>query len=363
MTDMPAYRPLLALLELTLRCNLRCVHCGSTSGRARAGELVDDEWLAVIDDVARLGGQELVLLGGEPLLHPAWARLCAHARDRGLCPILISNGVLVDDAAVAGMRAAGVGRVGVSLDAADPALHDALRGVPGSHARALGGLRALVAGGLTASAITTLTRRNLGELPALRDLLAGAGVGWQIQTATANGARFVAEDAVTADDLYAVAGFIADCRARFSLAELPVAGAHDLGYCSAFLRNYAQTPVWPGCQGGLSTVGVQSDGAVKPCLALPARFAEGNVRDGGLARLWRDADRFARNRRFRPEQLEGGCRGCAHGASCRAGCPDVAWNATGSLLDNPMCLHRIERERGLDPEAAAGLAGRLLGTP
>jgi radical SAM protein with 4Fe4S-binding SPASM domain len=346
---MPAYRPVLALLELTLRCNLRCRHCGSTSGRARADELDVAAWTAVIDDVADLGGQELVLLGGEPLLAPGWERLAAHARARGLTPVLISNGLLIDDAMAARIAAAGVGRVGVSIDGPTPEIHDAIRGVPGSLARALAALEALRRAGLTCTVLTTVTRSNLAGLPALRDLLRGRGLGWQIQTATPHGARFLPGDAVGPRELYAVAELIADCRARFPLAELPVAGAHDIGHHSLRLKDYGHVPEWPGCQGGLSSVGVQSDGAVKPCLSLPPRFAEGNVRAAGLAAIWRDPRRFAFTRRFRASWLRGACRTCAHGSTCRGGCPDVALAATGAPFDNPLCLLRVERELGLGP--------------
>ncbi|MBN1769817.1 MAG: radical SAM protein [Deltaproteobacteria bacterium] len=341
------YRPLLTLLELTRRCNLRCLHCGSTSGRAVAGELSTTEWETVVDDVAALDARELVLLGGEPLLHRDWERLARHARACGLAPLLITNGMLLDADVARRCAAAGVDRVGVSIDAADPEVHDRIRGVAGSHARAWAAVGHLRGAGLTCSVITTVSRLNRDQLPGLRDRLLGRGLGWQIQTATPNGARFPREQVLSPAEFYEVVRFVSECRARHSLDQLPVAGAHDFGYHSTTLQNYAERPEWHGCEGGLATVGVRADGTVMPCLSMADRFAEGNVRDpGGIRTIWTDPNRFARNRRFRPEQLEGGCRGCAHGATCRAGCPDVAWNATGSAFDNPYCLYRIERQRG-----------------
>lgn len=340
----PVPRPLLALLELTLRCDLRCVHCGSTAGGPRRDELTVTELERVVDELAGLGCRELVLLGGEPLLHPAWERLCLRARERGLAPLLITNGMRLDDDVARRCAAAGVDRVGVSIDGPTPAVHDAIRGVAGSHDRAWAAVERLRERGLTCSVITTVSRLNLAGLPALRDRIAGRGLGWQLQTASPNGARFAREHVLSPGEFYELARFIADCRADYPLETLPVAGAHDLGYHSARLRNYAIEPEWTGCLGGLTTVGLQSDGLVKPCLSLPERFGEGSVRDRGVASIWNDPRAFARNRQFRPELLAGGCRDCAHGATCRAGCPDVAWNATGSEFDNPYCLHRIERE-------------------
>jgi radical SAM protein with 4Fe4S-binding SPASM domain len=341
----PRYRPLLTLLELTRRCNLRCLHCGSTSGHAVAGELSTAEWVRIIDDAATLGAREIVLLGGEPLLHPDWERIARHARERSLAPLLITNGMLLDAKTARRCIDAGIDRVGVSIDAADPEVHDRIRGVRGSHARAWTAVGHLRDAGVTCSVITTVSRLNRDQLDALRDRIAGRGIGWQVQTTTPNGERFPREQTLSPAEFYEVVRFVSECRARYPLDELPVAGAHDFGYHSTRLRNYAERPEWHGCEGGIATVGVRADGAVMPCLSMADRFAEGNVRNaGGLAAIWTDPNRFTRNRRFRVEQLEGGCRGCAHGATCRAGCPDVAWNATGSVFDDPYCLHRIERE-------------------
>jgi radical SAM protein with 4Fe4S-binding SPASM domain len=349
MTDapMPDYRPLLSLVELTLRCNMRCLHCGSTSGRPRRDELSDAELIGVLDALAELGAEEVVLLGGEPLLHPAWETLCRHGVARGLRPILITNGWLLDERMVRRCEDAGTSRVGVSLDGPSAEIHDAIRGVPGAYERAMRAARALRERGVTCSVITCVSRLNLRQLPAMRDQLVGQGLGWQIQVASPNGARFDPEHMLSRAEFYALARFISRCRGAFSLAELPVAGAHDIGYHSCQLTNYGFRPEWLGCQGGLSTVGIQSDGCIKPCLSMDERFREGNVRTDGLAAVWRDPSRFRRNRRFRAEWLEGGCAPCEHGPSCRAGCPDIAQSATGSVFDNPYCLLRIERE-GVD---------------
>jgi radical SAM protein with 4Fe4S-binding SPASM domain len=301
----------------------------------------------VLRDLQTLGAREVVFLGGEPLLHPDWERCCQLTRDLDMAPLIVTNGTLVDDDVARRCVRSKVDRVGVSIDASDADTHDMIRAVAGSHARAWNAVHRFVENGVTCTIITTVTKLNFGHLVSMRDQIAGRGLGWQLQTATPNGARFRPGDMLTADEFYEVARFISTSRAQYSLEELPIAGAHDIGYNSRVLKNYAFEPRWHGCQGGISTVGIQSNGWVKPCLAMPETYAEGDVRaGGGLIGTWRSAERFLRNRRFSEERLQGGCRGCEHGATCRAGCPDVAWNLTGSGFDNPHCLFRIENERG-----------------
>jgi len=59
-------------IELTLACNMRCEHCGSSAGRPRPSELSVEEFDTLFADLKRLGGYEVCLLGGEPFVRPDW---------------------------------------------------------------------------------------------------------------------------------------------------------------------------------------------------------------------------------------------------------------------------------------------------
>ena len=61
-----------AVIEITNACNLRCPHCASTSGRARADEMTLAELQGVFRDLASLGCREVTLLGGEFVLRRDW---------------------------------------------------------------------------------------------------------------------------------------------------------------------------------------------------------------------------------------------------------------------------------------------------
>ena len=74
----------------------------------------------------------------------------------------------------------------------------------------------------------------------------------------------------------------------------------------------------------------------------PSEIA-GNLRQRPLREIWCDPRSFARNRFFSPGRLTGGCASCPHGATCRAGCPEMARTATGDLWDNPLCLRQAEK--------------------
>lgn len=338
--------PLGAGIELTRACNLRCRHCGSGSGRRAEGELTVGELRACLAELAGLGCREVCFLGGEPLLRPNFAEIVGAATDLGLPVVLITNGWLVDEGMARRLaRLDGLSRVGVSLDGASASVHDSIRGRQGSWERALGAVARLNERGVRTGVITTVMRRNLGELGAMGELLAGRVAAWQLQIADTSGCRFSDDEALSPDEYALVAAFIAEQRRSRALKELPVAGSHDIGYFSEKIRNYGIEPqsLFQGCPGGLTSVGITSFGGVKACLSLPDRLIEGDLRAASFEAIWRDPSVFARNRAFHSGQLEPPCRSCDQGDRCRAGCWAMALSSTGSAHANRHCLRATER--------------------
>ncbi len=345
----PWRTPLRSLcLELTRRCNLRCLHCGAAAGKRLRHELDPEELQEVIADVAALGGERIVLLGGEPLLYRGWPRAVERARAVGLDVALITNGLLVTAPVAARLAACGLSQVGVSLDGASDQVHDRIRGLRGARTRAWMAFDRLRAAGLPVTIVTTVVQPNLYELEAMRDqlLAAGPGVVWQIQAASSGGARFPADFAVQPADLLRVARFIEACRTTLPLDRLAVAGAHDIGYYPRTVRDFGAAGTWRGCPGGITSAGITSDGSLKGCLSMGDQEIQGNIRERPLRKLWRDPRLFARNRFPAPGLLQGECARCPYGALCRGGCPEMARTATGDVFDNPLCLRRIEPTGG-----------------
>jgi radical SAM protein with 4Fe4S-binding SPASM domain len=205
--------------------------------------------------------------------------------------------------------------------------------------------------------ITTLSRANHPELPALRDQLAArGGLVWQIQAANGTGDRFLQELMLQPAELLAAARFIEATRRELAADQLAVAAGHNIGHHACSVHDYSARGTWRGCPGGVTAIGVASDGGVKGCLSMRPSETVGNVRERSLVSIWRDPESFARARWFRPGLLRGGCARCPHGATCRAGCPEMARTATGDAWDNPLCLRQIEEHEaapgGLDPPVA-----------
>ena len=168
---------------LTEGCNLACRHCWLAPRHdpqgTRYATLPLDLAAAIIEEARPLGLSSVKLTGGEPLLHPQFSGLVDMVQRAGLKLTVETNGTLCTPALAA--RIAGAGRpfVSVSLDGADAATHEWVRGVPGSFALALQGIRNLVAAGIRPQIIMSLMRQNAGQVTDLVRLAeeTGRGIG------------------------------------------------------------------------------------------------------------------------------------------------------------------------------------------
>ncbi len=332
-------------VELTLACNMRCEHCGSSAGRPRPNELSVQEFDNLFADLRRLGGYEVCLLGGEPFVRSDWFDVARAADRQGLRLVFITNGYVVDGHLLARLkRLRNLDRIGVSIDGATPGTHDAIRRRPGSFEKAWQAAKMFRDEGIETGVITTVTKHNLAELPKMAEILLDQDMSWQIQMATPEGARFDRSFMLSPREFYWVGAFISKLRNTLPVERLPVAGSHDIGYNSSVLSRYSELPGWDGCAAGLYTLGILSDGRVKGCLSMHDAFIEDSIRNRSLIEIWNDPQLFARNRHFDPQQLTGACKSCPFGATCRAGCANVGFTVTGDTFNNPYCFYRLEKE-------------------
>jgi radical SAM protein with 4Fe4S-binding SPASM domain len=342
--------PSTCVWEITLACNARCVHCGSSAGTARPRELDTAEALALALELGQLGCKSVTLSGGEPLLRADWPVLAAAIRAAGMRLEMITNGLLVA-AHADGIRDAGFAGVTFSIDGTAP-VHDALRGVPGGLEQLLRGAGALRKRGVRVGAVTQVNRRNVAQLGEIQSMLASAGFeGWQLQLTMPMGraAHDVDNLCLPPAEVPALEQTIIALRARPGLF---VDAADNIGYMSRDeprLRSRRDEPArfWTGCPAGLTVVGITSDGTVRGCLSLPPAADEGNVRDRSLSAIWRDPASFSYNRRFDANRLGGPCTACPFGRICRGGCRSLAWaTSPGNPHANPYCIRHVTEKAG-----------------
>lgn len=359
------YVPRQAVWELTLRCDMRCLHCGSFAGRARDQELTPEEAQDVARQLIAAGCKRVTLSGGEPTLRKDWDRIAATLCQGGVGVNTISNGWSWSPEHTQRARAAGMRSVAFSIDGLEPA-HDHVRARAGAYRKVLAAVDDCIAGGLKVAVVTHINARNRQDLPVFRDELAAHGVTmWQLQIGNPQGNMTAHQELVIQPvDLLEIVPVVAAMRRE---KRLPVIYAGDnLGYYGACERDLRDSGdrlcFWVGCRAGCQVLGIEANGNVKGCLSLPSsmhardEFVEGNLRQTPLAQIWSGPDAFAYNRKFDVSQLQGFCRTCRFADICRGGCTWTAFARSGSRFDNPLCFYRVAVEHGRwdlvpDPEA------------
>jgi radical SAM protein with 4Fe4S-binding SPASM domain len=158
--------------NLTRTCNLKCVHCYTSSEAKRyPDELPTKTCKTVLDDLADFKVPAVLFSGGEPLVRPDLFELAAHARSKSLHVVLSTNGTLIDQAKAKRLKELEFAYVGISLDSAIPAVHDQFRGVEGAFERTMRGFRHCVEAGQKVGLRLTLTRHTCENLDMIFDFL------------------------------------------------------------------------------------------------------------------------------------------------------------------------------------------------
>jgi radical SAM protein with 4Fe4S-binding SPASM domain len=361
-----AIRPIYAVWELTLKCDLACRHCGSRAGQARPDELTTTECLDLVRQMAELGVKEVTVIGGEAYLRDDWTDIVREIRKRGMQATMTTGGRGITEERARAAALAGLQSASVSIDGAEPT-HDRLRGVRGSHASAVAALGHLSRAGIGVSVNTQINRLSAKDLHQVLDtIIAAKGHSWQIQLTVAMG-RGADEPEVLLQpyDLIDVFPLIAELKRRSAEAGVRLWPGNNIGYFGPYeslLRGGTPQGHHASCGAGRGTLGIEADGTIKGCPSLTTHaWAGGNVREHTLKDIWERASALRYTRDRTVDDLWGFCRTCYYADECRAGCTWTADVLFGRPGNNPYCHHRAlelarhgKRERVVQVENAPG---------
>jgi radical SAM protein with 4Fe4S-binding SPASM domain len=336
--------------ELTLGCNLRCSHCGSSAGKPRDDELTLEESFAICDQFPSLLVQEVDFTGGEPILRSDWWRIASRLEELGICTKILTNGSALNSDIIDRMEQVGIDGVGVSLDGLEPT-HDYIRGQSGHFRYVIKGIDLALKSSIPLTVITTVNALNLGELPSIFELLRSKGVkSWQIQPIFSFGRARKDSELQLAKEAYMTFGsFVNKWGLIGKDAGVDIAPGDNFGY---FTHLDTRHPQWRGCSAGLVSCGITSNGKVKGCLSFPDELIEGDLRKNDLWDIWFHPNSFSFNRRFSAKDLGSECYPCDYAEVCRGGCSAMSYGYTGHFHNDPYCFHSISRQTAINTALA-----------
>ena len=314
--------------ELTLQCNERCFHCGSSCTAARGDELSRDEWFRIIDEVKRdfdISRMQLCITGGEPLLNRDFFDIMGYAHSQGFRWGMTSNATLITPAVARRLADAGMGTISVSIDGLRET-HDELRGLAGGYDRAMAGIQNLIdVGAFRNVQVTTVVNHgNIAQLDELFELMDGLDIdSWRVINLEPIGRALLRPDLMlTREDYVRLFDFIRE--KRQDGYPLEYGCSHYLG-----LEYEAGVREWYWlCNAGVYTASIMSNGDIAACLDIERRpeTIQGNIRTDRLRDVW--DNRFELFRHDLSD-LNDECRSCEHARFCR-GDAHHSWDYDGN---------------------------------
>lgn len=337
--------------ETTRACDLACTHCrASAQPLPDPRELSADEGKKLLRDVAALGTPVVVLTGGDPAKRSDLVELVRYGTELGLRMCLTPSATpLITAALLAALKQAGLARLAVSLDAAQRSVHDAFRGVHGSHARTFEILEEARRLGITTQINTSITRFNVDELPAIAREAERMQIElWSVFVVVPTG-RAAADVALPPAQLETALEWLA---ALSETAPFDVKTTAAPQFRRILLTAKAKRSEIVGIKDGIGRAprGVNDGqgilfvshvGDISPSGFLPERC--GNVRTDELALTYRAHPLFVALRD--PDRLGGKCGRCEFRKVC-GGSRARAFAATGDpLAEDPACPYQPHPRR------------------
>jgi radical SAM protein with 4Fe4S-binding SPASM domain len=342
-----------AIWEITLRCNLSCLHCGSRADKARNHELSTPEAMDLVRQLAEIGIDEVALIGGEAFLRRDWLIIAAEITRRGMLCTMTTGGYGISEKLAEQMKKAGIVQCSVSIDGME-ATHDYQRGRTGSWVSAFQTLKILNDIGILSTCNTQINRLSAPELFQLYETLREAKIkAWQIQlTVPMGNAADNWEILLQPFELLELYPRLAHLARQAKKDKISLIPGNNIGYYGPFerlLRGGKTWSFWNGCSAGLNTLGIEADGVIKGCPSLPTiPYTGGNIREKTLREIVQTTDEINFNKSGDTAHLWGFCQTCEYAEICRGGCSWTAHTFFGRRGNNPYCHHRalVQLKRG-----------------
>jgi len=268
--------PISGGIEITHRCNLRCVHCYIASDKYPK-EVDTAGWIKIIDQIADAGCLWFYITGGEPMIRPDFLDIYLHAKKRGMFVTVLSNATCITDEIADTFEKYPPQTVEISMYGATPETFDRVGKVKNGYKRFMQGLEKLIVRKIPFELKTIALRENAHEVIRIRKFAERLGVSFRYD---------------------AVVNARVDYKQSPYLHQLTPAEVVELekqddvrksqwqSYCSNHLNQAGSDDLYR-CGAGRSTFNVDPYGRLSVCLL--SRRPNYPVLQGSFLEGWKDA--------------------------------------------------------------------------
>lgn len=348
------YQPITGVWEITMGCNMRCMHCGSSCESALEDELSSEEALKLCDDIGDMGLKWITLSGGEPFTRKDWYKIVDRLSSNGVMANMISNGWMLDKETLRKAKQCNVSTIAISVDGTEE-IHDEIR-KKDSFRRLSEAFELMHEIGITSGAVTTVSTKNMDILNDIKEFLISKNVSfWQLQIGLPMGNMAKNSDmTIMPKDIDRLLDFIYETAAEGRIKVYP---ADCIGYYNQkeseirkILFQNTKDTHWDGCHAGQRSFGILQNGDILGCTSIRNKeFVEGNIRARSLKEIWEDPDNFKWSREMSKNKLEGNCKICDFGDICKGGCPNTRLTTKGDIYkENKYCSFNYALDKTKD---------------
>ena len=301
--------PLDVHIDVTYRCNERCIHC--YLDHDDQGELSTLELKQLLQQLAEVGVFTVTFSGGEVFMRRDFLELVEYARALLFNVRIKTNAVMIGEREAQRLRALAIEQVQVSVYSHRAEIHDAITKLPGSFGRTIQAIRFLRSQGLKLVIANVLMTANMHDHAHVRSLAKELDVQYRLDptiTPKLDGNSSILNLRIPGTQLKQV------------LQDEDLVG--DVNeFCSpptpASADDFESYP----CSAGHSSCYISPYGDVFPCVQFP--LPSGNVRQQPFRDIWRGSPELQEVRSIRLKDLPV-CSACAHANACTR-CPGLAY--------------------------------------
>jgi radical SAM protein with 4Fe4S-binding SPASM domain len=322
--------------ELLSTCNLKCLHCYGSFDPSRKEVISKETAFDILDQLRDLHCSDISFTGGEVLMHPDFLDILRYTRKYNFKTSFLTNGTLITPELVQELKRIGYFEIQVSLDADNPEVHDAFRGVPGAFDKAFAGIKMLREADFPVAIGFILNQTNKQCLDPIHKIVRELGINLRVGPLLKYG-----NCAVNADSLYvdhqSFYDIMYDVHQRNPDAETEQAN-RELEADGSLAR---KADYIPRCAAGKGKIAVKANGDVIPCEILPVNdtFYMGNIYKNSIREISVAYDCEGKIGDLNALSLEP-CNECAHVNTCKAGCFAASYAEYGKIdiLDPFTCI-------------------------
>lgn len=309
--------------ECTLRCNLRCRHCGSNCGpTTTVPELTTEQLFGILDTIACDFDATRIFVsitGGEPLLRDDLFLVVDRMHRLGMRACIVTNGCLLGEREAGLLVDAGMRTITISVDGLE-AEHEAMRG-RGTYRKALEAIGHCRRAGMDiVEAITCVRPANLASLPLVEQAVRDAGANhYRLITIDRMGrmqGQRNPEMWLEPPQIRQLFQFIENRRFALERACDPFGVRFSCGGFLGVDRELSVRPEFGQCYAGLCVASILCDGLVSACPSLPRAWAQGSALQDRFSKIWHE--RFAAFRDL-GWRRGGPCEDCSYFGLCLGG--------------------------------------------